>query len=717
MTIKNKVNLGGILLSAGIFALDMFIELGVAGGVPYIAVILLGLLANNKKYFIVTGVSGVLLTITGFLLSPTGGEMWKVVLNRFYAVAAITATAYILYKFVLTRDQLNQTKDFLDDRNKELNTIIENQYFLSSIIEHTHQAVIGKDLTGNIISWNKGAEILYGYKAEDVIGKNISILFPKDRENEITVILAKIKTNIKIDNFETIRLRKDGTPINMSLTISPIKNSSGDIIGASAIGMDITLEKIREQALKEAKIKAESANKAKSNFLANMSHEIRTPMNAILGYAQVLSRDDSLNEDQKESIDTINRSGNHLLGLINDILDISKIESGKIDLKMVDFDLGILSNDLKKLFKVRGIEKKLILEIDHCTEGDFFVHGDESKLRQVLINLIGNAVKFTDSGKVGFKFSKEEKEHRILFEIMDTGKGIPPEAHQSIFEPFKQDREGLNKGGTGLGLTISNKHVVKMGGELKVESQVSKGSRFYFSIPLHPAKGLMDNLHGKYKDVLSIKNGYKVKALVVDDVKENRNVLTRFLEDINVVVAKGNNGEEALDRVKTEDPQIVFMDIHMPVMDGVEAFKEIKKRYPDKDVKLVCITASAFGEQLNEYMQMGFDAFISKPFKTEEILSVFEKLLNVEFNYKTNTEEVLEPVCKDLDWPALRIPDELKSRICDHAKLYNISQIESDAEELKILDGGKAKPLAEYLMKCLKTYDMEAIINSISKLS
>jgi PAS domain S-box-containing protein len=716
MANDKKVVLGGIILSLIFFALDLSIELGVAGGVPYVAVVLLGLLSDNKKYFIIFGISGVLLTIAGYLLSPIGGEMWKVLLNRFYAIFAILSTSYICHIANRTKEQL---RDLNKQRVLEAKLRIE-QSKSQAILENVVDGIITIDEKGLIRSFNPASERIFGYSKDEVLGENIKLLMPEPYHSEHDRYLNAYLTSgvAKIINIgrEVEGLRKDKTIFSLELAIS--ETSVGDDRLFTGIVRDISERKSFENALKVAKVDAEAANKAKSNFLANMSHEIRTPMNAILGYAQVLSRDDTLNDDQKESIGTINKSGNHLLGLINDILDISKIESGQIDLKPVDFDLGLMSNDLKKMFQVRCDEKNLHLNIKDCIEGDALLHGDESKIRQILINLIGNAVKFTDYGEIEFKFTKLGEGHQILFEIFDTGRGIPLDAQNSIFEPFKQDREGMRKGGTGLGLSISKKHVAKMGGELKVESKISEGSRFYFTIPLHPSKGLMDNLHGKYKNVRTLKKGCQVKALVIDDVKENRNVLAKFLNDINVSAIKGKNGEEAVDKVKTEDPHIVFLDIHMPVMDGVEAFHEIKKRYKDKDIKLVCITASAFGEQLNEYLKLGFDAFISKPFKTEEILSVLENLLNVEYDYKKDKpKNTLESDFKKLNFSEIQIPQELKDRILKHARLYNVSYIKKDTEEIKILDGEGAKPLADYLNKCLKTYDMASIINSVSKLS
>jgi PAS domain S-box-containing protein len=619
---------------------------------------------------------------------------------------------------LIAGSKANQQK--AEEAQERLKKSNEVQTFLASIVENTDQAVIGKDLNGTILTWNQGAQNTYGYTAEEAIGKNITLIFPKVRIWESNVIIAKVKTGVKIYNQETQRLTKDGTLLDVSFTVSPIRNTGNQVIGASSIARDITEKKKVEQEIKKAKENAESANLAKSTFLANMSHEIRTPMNAILGYAQILGGDESLNVDQVNSIKTIERSGNHLLGLINDILDISKIEAGKTTLTLTNFNLSELANDLEAMFRLRCQEKDLGLDIEHPLEypmKEFLVNGDERKLKQVLINLLGNAVKFTNLGTIKLRYSCKSLENHFLFEVIDTGRGIDPEAQGSIFEPFKQEKDGVRAGGTGLGLAIAKKQVESMGGQLKLESKPGEGSRFYFSIPLLPVNGLVNNLKGRYKDVVCVNEKSKVKALVVDDVKDNRDVLTWFLADINATVTEAKNGAEAIEKIESENPDIVFMDIHMPVMSGTKALQEIKRLFQDRNTKIVCITASAFDDQVRQYLEMGFDAFIAKPFKAEEILDALKTLLNVEYIYKEpgfEEEEHLEIVYEEIDFSVIKIPKELKEEIVSHAELFKVTELEKKIKELETL-GDNGKTLVEYLTKSIKSYDMRTIIQTMKE--
>ena len=334
-----------------------------------------------------------------------------------------------------------------------------------------------------------------------------------------------------------------------------------------------------------------------------------------------------------------------------------------------------------------------------------------------MINLIGNAVKFTDSGSVGFRFRKQGSDDSYLFEVLDTGKGIPLKAQESIFSAFQQDKEGVEKGGTGLGLAISRRLVEQMGGQLSLESVPGKGARFYFSIPLPVKEGKVVRKRLKYKDILRIKDSFKVKAMVVDDVKENRDVLSWFLRDIGVVVTTAEDGRQAVDQIVEDEPDLVFMDIRMPVMDGIESFHEIKKQYPNKDIKIICITASTLYHEQKEYLDMGFDAFIPKPFNPDDILGFIEKFLNVEFDYKENKKIASSQEEQvDIDWSKVKISEEIKTQILESADLYSITRLEEACEQLEATDNG-GKELAQFLKQLLKKFDIDGIISAMSKVA
>jgi PAS domain S-box-containing protein len=348
----------------------------------------------------------------------------------------------------------------------------QKEYFESLFINNP-VAVVTADLDGMVISWNPMAESLFGYTSQEAVGAALDDLVAKD---ETIQTEARGYTNqvLKFDRVQVItkRTRKDGTLVNVELLALPII-VAGEIAGFIAIYYDLTeLEKARREA--------EAANQAKSIFLANMSHELRTPLNAILGFTQLMDRDPNLTREQGENLSVINHSGEHLLGLINEVLEMSKIEAGQVVLQESIFDLYDLLYGLEEMFSLRAGEKALALNFSWSDDVPRYLYMDEGKLRQVLSNLLGNAVKFTDQGEVSLSVqcSTASKEMaRLHFELQDTGPGIAPEDLATIFDPFVQASIGQRiQEGTGLGLSINRQYVILMGGDLTVDSQLGKGS-------------------------------------------------------------------------------------------------------------------------------------------------------------------------------------------------------------------------------------------------
>lgn len=459
---------------------------------------------------------------------------------------------------------------------------------------------------------------------------------------------------------------------------------------------------------------AEKANLAKSLFLANMSHEIRTPMNAILGFSQILLRDQTLDQKARSSIETIDTSGKNLLAMINEILDISKIEAGKMELTLDDFRLNEDLADISSLFVLRTQQKKLSWNF-HLPEKEYFVHGDDTKLKQVLINLIGNAVKFTQTGEVTFRMTPLENDN-FLFEVIDTGPGIPTEAQGMIFEPFGQEEVGAKLGGTGLGLAITKKQLALMGAELKLESKAGVGSRFYFELHLPPAKKQKirpSRLQGK---VLGLAEGFHCTALVVDDIKENRDVLSALLFDIGVKVIEARDGEEGLEMTREHLPDIVFMDMRMPGMSGKEAVEHIVKEFGPDRFKIVSITASAFDRHKDFYLEMGCHDYIAKPFKEEEIFSSLKNLLGIDYVYaEPKMVESQQTKTEDLNLSSFKLSEELLNPIEEAAGLYSITSLEKSLLDLEQA-GENYKPLAQHLKALTDQYDMEGVLEVVAKI-
>jgi len=440
------------------------------------------------------------------------------------------------------------------------------------------------------------------------------------------------------------------------------------ILGATK---DVTAEKEAEEALRQAAIQAqhaaeiaEAANRAKSVFLANMSHELRTPMNAILGYSQLMMRDPHLTAEQHEHLETIGRSGEHLLGLINDVLTMSKIEAGRITLQEGAFDIHRQLEGLQEMFAMRANDKDLALILDIAPDVPRYIQADEGKLRQVLMNLLGNAIKFTMEGgvtlRVGHKPPTSDLEKdvpsastprlpstvtRLLFEVEDTGPGIAPDEMEALFDAFVQTRSGQkSQEGTGLGLPISRQFVTLMGGELAVDSRVGEGTRFRFEIPVKPAAAdevEVQTLQPRRR-VTGLEpgqvgpHGGPHRLLVVEDNSTNRDLLFKLLAPFGFEMKSAANGQEGVALWESWQPDLVWMDMRMPVMDGYEATRRIKARAAEvgRQAIVVALTASAFEEDRATIIAAGCDDFVRKPFRERDIFDALTKHLGLSFIYE-----------------------------------------------------------------------------------
>lgn len=376
---------------------------------------------------------------------------------------------------------------------------------------------------------------------------------------------------------------------------------------------------------------AEMSSMAKSIFLTNMSHELRTPLNSILGFSQLIRRDPNTTPDQHERLDIISRSGEHLLRLINDVLEMSKIEAGKVSVNITTFDLYHMLHSLEEMMKVRAEKRGLALTVEYGANVPQYVKTDENKLRQVLINLIGNAVKFTDIGGIAVRISYPESE-RLLFEVEDTGCGIKEPEQEQLFEAFTQTESGRElQQGTGLGLSISRQFVRFMGGDISVRSQVGVGSTFCFDIQVQEAS-FTPNIPGRRQVTATVPMDTPLRILIVEDNWEGRLLLVELLEPLGFEVLEAVNGQEAIDLCEAWQPHLVFMDLRMPVMDGYEATQRIKAMSPDTIV--IALTASVFEHERLRALSIGCDDFIRKPFHDNEIFDKLTQFLGVQFIYE-----------------------------------------------------------------------------------
>ncbi len=468
--------------------------------------------------------------------------------------------------------------------------------------------------------------------------------------------------------------------------------------------------RVRTEALERATLAAESANRAKSLFLANMSHEIRTPMNAILGYAQLLQRDQRLHPDQIATLTGVRSAGEHLLDVINDVLDLSRIEAGAMELDPVMFDLGAMIRDVAVIFDNRCSQKSLCWQVENSCERYLPVEGDQAKLRQVLINLLGNAVKYTERGSVTLKLGSPEKD-QYRFEVADTGSGIDEEDIDSLFSSFYQGVNSRGKGGSGLGLSIAARQLELMGSRLELESVPGSGSRFWFSLHLPPGDNVPVSSEPGQGAVQRLRQGTQVRALVVDDVETNRDVLARMLIDTGVEVVEAEDGRQALEKLAKERFDIVFMDIRMPVMCGDEAIGLIRQRWSSEQLPCVVISAYSMTHEVGHYISLGFDRYISKPFRFDDIYRCLEDFLGVEFERQLPAHED-KAAAPELD--RLRIPAAMLVRLQGAARLNRISELKSTMAELAGL-GEDGRMLADYLKPMLADYDTESLLKALGE--
>jgi CheY-like chemotaxis protein len=418
-------------------------------------------------------------------------------------------------------------------------------------------------------------------------------------------------------------------------------------------------------------------------------------------------------EKYRRPLKAIHSAGNHLISLIDDILDLSKIEAGAMELDLRDFDLGDLTEDVSGMFAMRCEQKGLTWRADvHI--GERAVRADDRKLRQILINLLGNAVKFTDRGLISLKV--EQTGQRYAFSVEDTGPGITNESQKRIFEPFQQAEEGEAKGGTGLGLAITRRYIELMGGSLSLESTPGEGSCFRFELELPPAEGDLILKSEQKGQLCRLAEPYRVQALVVDDVEDNREVLSGLLERAGVEVTMASSGAEALQLIAAQIPDVVFMDVRMPVMDGLTAVRQLRERWPAEGIVCVAITASGLLRQRSFYRDAGFDDFIGKPFLFETVCDCMVRHLHVEFVHEPDTGMPAGAKPCSGEPETIQLPDRMRERLLAAARINALTEIETLIGELKGL-GPDTKCLAVELEKLLSRYDMDGIIALINRLS
>ncbi len=664
----------------------------------------------------------------------------------------------------------------------------EREVFLDTLLKAIPIPIFYKDRDGRYLGFNRAFETFFGATKEQLIGKRVF---------EITVPeLARIyhaKDSELIESggeqrYESQVKNTQGVVREVIFNKAVFTDSRGAVSGLIGAILDITDRKRAEEALREhrdhleelvkyrttelaeAKERAEASNRAKSEFLANMSHELRTPLNAILGFARLMERDPRVLPSQQENLAIISRSGEHLLALINDVLDMSKIEAGRISLNKRNFDLHRVLAVIEEMIRSRAGAKGLQLIVDRATDVPRYIRTDEQKLRQVLINLLGNAVKFTTQGGITLRVKAKGMEHgandnqrsevggqgpedkvqrsepRIHFVIEDSGVGISPDDIERIFDPFTRTSGDQALGeGTGLGLAISRRYVRLMGGDIIVESDVGKGSMFKFDIGIEtvdPADRGEIGIEKPVRRVIGLEPDQPAyRILVVEDNLENRILLSKLLRSVGFDVREAVNGQEAIEQHGTWQPDLIWMDMRMPVMDGYAATREIRKiedgRRKTEDGKqiemrkaqgrnsqpsiddrqsttIIALTAHAFEEEKEKILAAGCDDLMRKPFKEAELFQAMGKCLGVRYVYDDGMEhraKSVEQYSEDILTPeALAgLPDDLLADLKQAIIDLDVDRIQVIIDQVRELNAPVAAALADFA----RDFEYEKLLDKI----
>ena len=481
-------------------------------------------------------------------------------------------------------------------------------------------------------------------------------IHPEDRDRAYELLLNMAHRASDYEHEHRIVL-PDGSVKHIHAIGHPVLDENGQLAQYVGTAIDVTERKLAEDELRkhrehleelveerteqlaEAKARAEAANREKSRFLANMSHELRTPLNAVLGFSRLLKSGPDVTPRQQEALDIIVRSGEHLLNLINNVLDMAKIESGRVVLEESKVELHQLLHEMQSLMGVGAAEKGLRFTLERAPDLPRFVGVDAGKLRQVLLNLVGNAIKYTDSGGVKLRAaltSRDAPERaQVRFEVEDSGPGISQQDCQRIFLPFVQGSRASAQAGTGLGLAICKQYVELMGGQIGITSEPGKGSMFYFSIPVSVLPSVAEPEESKHGRILGLAEGQpRYRLLIVEDQAENRLLLRRLLEPFGFDLCEAINGKEAVALFDQLRPDLIWMDVRMPVMDGMEAVRRIRAAKAGADTKIIALTAHALEEERSAIMAAGCDDFVRKPFREQEIFDALARHLLLKFIYE-----------------------------------------------------------------------------------
>ncbi|MCF4970540.1 PAS domain-containing protein [Nostoc sp. CMAA1605] len=606
-------------------------------------------------------------------------------------------------------ENITKRKQTAIEQKQTEDALRESNTLLRSILESTPDIIVVKDNEGRHVALNSYLASFFGKPIDEIIGKTDYELFPQEIADKIMAKDIQIINQGITETFEEDHISHDGQIRGTFLTTkSPWRDAQGNILGMIGISRNINDRKKSEMLLAQAKEAAEAASYAKSEFLANMSHELRTPLNGILGYAQILQRSKHIKEEERSRIDVIYQCGSHLLTLINDILDLSKIEARKVELLPTDFHFPAFLQSVAEMCRIRAELKGIQFNYQFASELPIGITADEKRLRQVLINLLSNATKFTDTGSVNFTVSYASP-GKIRFEVRDTGTGIPQDKLQAIFQPFEQAGDNRRQTeGTGLGLAISQKIVEFMGSEIKVHSAIGIGSIFWFDVELPTAdEWVKTSQTDDYGQIIGIK-GYQPKIVIVDDKWANRSVLANLLSPIGFEIKEAVNGEDGWQKILEFQPDLVITDLLMPELDGFLLIQRIRQSEAFKDIVIIVSSASVFESDQHRSLEVGGNDFLPKPIQAIDLFQKIRKYLNLEWLYEQ--PEIVKQSTENLE--IIAPPPAEIATIYELVMKGNFKGIIKQAVLLEETDQ-KYLPFAKKLQQLAKNFQDQEILSLI----
>ena len=598
--------------------------------------------------------------------------------------------------------------------NPLIRQVEDSEAHLRSILTTANEGFWFIDTDAKLLDVNLAMCELLQRRRDELVGRSVCAFFDEPSRHVFEGQMAQRERGMGGDD-EMNLVRADGTTVPCIVHATPYYDPSGEIVGSFAMVTDITMRKLVESELHRAREVAETANRAKSEFLSNMSHELRTPLNGVLGYAQILRRDPDVSPRQRESLEAIQSCGQHLLTLINDVLDLSKIEAGRLEVDRSPCDLHRLLKSVFDIVRPRAESKGLEMSMEVGPEVPIGVLTDATKLKQTLVNLLGNSVKFTESGTVSLHVFEPE-DNWLEVHVRDTGIGMTDEEMAHIFDPFKQAEGGKTSGGTGLGLSISKRIVEALGGTLSAESTKGEGTCFTIRLPLveTDVEGIDPDAEPALiaGEMPRLAEGQSIDVLIADDRATNRDILVQMLEACGFGTIVAENGAEAIERLRERPVPLVLMDVRMPVMNGIDAVKIIRADPDLKDTIVIAVTASVFPEFRNHAREAGFDDFLGKPLQAGELLSAIRRHLGVEF---VDTETAAAGNVSTTDAAdtlalggAADLSPEIVARLREAIAVRNVTAVNAIASEISGVNADMV-PLGDRVAKLAGAFDFDGL--------